>query len=104
MRIEGKRVVVTGASSGIGRDLAMSLAGRGAALTIAARRGDRLEEVSREIAARHAGAEPAAVVCDVSNPEDVARLIGGTVERLGRLRQPVRSSWSPFSRTLPGLR
>lgn len=83
MRIDGKRVIVTGASSGIGRDLAMSLTGRGAALTIAARRGDRLEEVSREIAARHAGAEPAAVVCDVSNPEDVSRLVGGTVERLG---------------------
>ena len=46
MRISGKRVIITGASSGIGRALAVSLAEKGAVLTIAARRYDRLEEIA----------------------------------------------------------
>jgi short-subunit dehydrogenase len=83
VRIDGKHVIVTGASSGIGRALARSLAARGAVLTLAARRLDRLEELSREIGGRSGGTPPVAVRCDVSDPDDVSRLVGGTVERLG---------------------
>lgn len=84
MRIDGKRVIVTGASSGIGRALAISLARRGAVLTIAARRGDRLDDVVREMERRSRRAvQPVAVTCDVSDAAQVSRLIGGTVERLG---------------------
>ncbi len=84
MRVSGKRVVVTGASSGIGRALAVSLAKRGAVLTLAARRLDRLEALSRELASRFPKiTPPAAVPCDVTKADDVSVLIGGTVERLG---------------------
>lgn len=85
MRIEGKRVIVTGASSGIGRALALSLAARGAVLTLAARRVDRLEELSREIGGGSGTPPPVAARCDVSDPNDVSRLVGGTVERLGHV-------------------
>ena len=84
MRTEGKRVIVTGASSGIGRALTLSLARRGAVLTIAGRRGARLETVSREAVERFPNSpRPTVVPCDVSSHEDVVRLVGGTVERLG---------------------
>ncbi len=84
MRISGKRIIVTGASSGIGRALAVSLASKGAVLTIAARRRDKLEELAHDIAAQFPDmAPPVAVPCDVTNAADVSRLIGGTVERLG---------------------
>jgi short-subunit dehydrogenase len=84
MRISGKRVIVTGASSGIGRALAVSLAGRGAVLTIAARRRDRLEGIAHDIAAQFPDIPPpVAVPCDVTSAADVSTLIGGTVERLG---------------------
>jgi short-subunit dehydrogenase len=84
VRVDGKRVVVTGASSGIGRALAFALAERGAVLTIAARRADRLEYVAQEVGERFPSSQaPVAVRCDVSNAADVSALIGGTVERLG---------------------
>ena len=84
MRIDGKQIVVTGASSGIGRALALELAGRGAALTLAARRRELLESAAREIAGRFPTATtPTVVQCDVGAPVDVSTLIGGTVERQG---------------------
>ena len=84
MRIEGKHVIVTGASSGIGRALALSLAKRGARVTLAARRRERLDTVAREIAERFPAAPPPVVVqCDVSSPADAARLVGGAIEQFG---------------------
>jgi len=84
MRLSGRRVVVTGASSGIGRALAHAFADRGAVLTLAARRLEKLEEVAREIVESRPGTDaPAVVRCDVTNPHDVSTLVGGTVERLG---------------------
>jgi short-subunit dehydrogenase len=84
VRIEGKRVIITGASSGIGRALATALGRRGAVLTLAARREARLGEVVREVADRCPDAPPpVAVRCDVSNRVEVTALVGGTVERLG---------------------
>jgi len=71
--LRGKTAVVTGASSGIGHAVAVELARRGAALVIAARRGELLENVAAEC--RALGVECTPVVTDVTSREDCEKLI-----------------------------
>ena len=68
-RLAGKRVIVTGASSGVGRAVALELASRGARVLATARRGDRLEELCRSAAP--AAIEPLAG--DIGEPAFRAR-------------------------------
>jgi len=75
LKISDKTGVVTGASSGIGRAIAIALAAEGVRLAIAARRGERLKEVADEIRA-NGGADPTIIVSDQMDenaPETVAR-------------------------------
>ena len=77
----GACAFVTGASSGIGRELARGLAARGHALVLVARRRERLQAVADEIAARHhVRAEP--IVCDLTDRAARAAL-PGRAEELG---------------------
>jgi short-subunit dehydrogenase len=78
----GRRVVLTGASSGIGREAALMLAARGARLALVARRADRLSELAREIEA-HGGPEPLVLPADLSEPGSAERLATQAEERLG---------------------
>ena len=73
-----KLAVVTGASSGIGAATARALAAQGFTVICAARRGDRIEGLASEIGGR-------AVVCDVTNPDDVAALADAVGSRLDLL-------------------
>jgi short-subunit dehydrogenase len=104
MRIRGSIAVVTGASSGIGRALALELASRGAVVTLAARRRERLDEAAQEISARFGAAlSPTVVVCDVRDRRQVETLIGGTVERFGGVDVLVNNAGvSVFGDTLRG--
>lgn len=70
--LAGKRALVTGASSGLGWHFAKLLASRGAAVTVAARRADKLATLCAEINADGGSAE--AVSLDVTSPESVAAL------------------------------
>jgi short-subunit dehydrogenase len=74
MEIRGKTVVITGASSGIGRATALEMARRGAHVVLGARRLHELEAVAHEC--RALGVHAAAVQTDVTNPEDCRQLIG----------------------------
>ena len=73
-------VVITGASAGIGRALAEVLAARGAKLALAARRIDRVEELTRARGGNHL-----AVAADVAKEEDCQQLIEQTIARFGRI-------------------
>jgi short-subunit dehydrogenase len=78
-----KVVVITGASSGIGRELAYQLAVQGAWLSLAARNIERLDLVRTEC--ERCGAKAIAVSTDVSEPAQCAELISKTVEHYSRL-------------------
>ena len=79
----GKAVVVTGASSGIGRALCLELARQRPRLVLAARDGVRLEEVA--LGCQKLGAETLVVKADVGSLEDCRHLIERTVERFAAL-------------------
>ena len=82
-QLTGKTVVVTGASSGLGRGAALQLAASGANVVAAARRGGVLDELVAEITA--SGGTAVAVSTDVSDPDAVARLAGTARDRFGRI-------------------
>jgi short-subunit dehydrogenase len=93
MELQGSVVVVTGASSGIGRATAGMLAARGARVVVAARREDRLKELARLIGERGGQALP--VVTDVTSDEDLRRLLGETLAAHGRVDALVNNAGIP---------
>jgi NAD(P)-dependent dehydrogenase (short-subunit alcohol dehydrogenase family) len=81
--LEGKVALVTGASQGLGRALALAFAREGASIVVNSRSEERIRPVARE--AESLGAEVLALAADVSKSADVERLIGATVERFERI-------------------
>jgi short-subunit dehydrogenase len=80
---EQRSLIVTGASSGIGSALARAAAREGFAVTIAARRAERLEAVASEI--RNAGGKVTAVVGDVTAESTPERIVAAAVAAFGRI-------------------
>jgi len=80
---QGKVVIITGASSGIGEGVAYRLAREGMRLTLAARRQDRLEMVAAR--ARELGGEVLTFPLDVRDREAILQMVQATLERWGRV-------------------
>jgi short-subunit dehydrogenase len=80
----GKTVLITGASSGIGEELAWQLGQAGAQLTLTARRTQLLDALAQRIAATGAP-QPLVVACDVTRDGDVDRAVAQSTARWGRL-------------------
>lgn len=81
--IEGTRVIVTGASSGIGRELALQFAHRRCKVVINARREEKLQALASQIA--DVGGQPEIVVGDVTSQSVRASLVNNCVERFGAI-------------------
>ncbi|OWJ69006.1 SDR family oxidoreductase [Inquilinus limosus] len=81
--IEGKVVVITGASSGLGEATARLLSEQGASVVLGARRADRLKALADELAWR--GGKTLAVVTDVTDRAQVQALVDAAVQAYGRV-------------------
>ncbi|WP_454725151.1 MULTISPECIES: SDR family oxidoreductase [Cupriavidus] len=81
--LKDKVAVITGGTQGIGKAAALRLAQEGAAVVIAARGRERLDQVAEEI--RALGGRVAAVQADVSQAGDCARLVTAALDAFGRL-------------------
>ncbi len=82
-KLENRVVVVTGASRGIGRDVALAFARHGAKLVLAARSADRSAQVENEI--RALGAQALSVPTDVTSPASVHTMVQSAMHRFGRI-------------------
>lgn len=78
-RLDGRVAVVTGASSGLGERFARVLAAAGAAVVVAARRGERIERLADELP------DSAAVVTDLLDEASLAALVDAALNRYGRI-------------------
>jgi short-subunit dehydrogenase len=83
MDLRGQSAIVTGASRGLGRHVALQLAKRGVRVAVSARTEAELERVAQEI--RDAGGEAMAVVIDVARWESVERGVQAVRERFGKI-------------------
>ncbi|OBI99021.1 SDR family oxidoreductase [Mycobacterium asiaticum] len=79
--LRGKKALVTGASSGIGKKVALAYVQAGAEVAIAARHLDALEELADEIAA--AGGRAVPIACDVTREDQVSAMIDAVTAELG---------------------
>jgi NAD(P)-dependent dehydrogenase (short-subunit alcohol dehydrogenase family) len=104
-QLDGRTVMITGASSGIGRETALRVAAEGGVPLLVARRGEELEKVRAEI--EEAGGRASAYSCDITDADSVNRLVAealgdhGQVDMLvnnaGRsIRRSVRLSYDRF--------
>ena len=88
--IQGKVVVITGASSGVGDSTARLLAGNGAKVVLGARRKDRIDAVVKDITAK--GGSALGFKSDVTKRGDVEALVKGAIDKHGRIDVIVNNS------------
>ncbi len=80
-----QRILITGASSGLGEGMARRFAAMGRDLALVARRVERLEALQKELLDAHPGIQVEVAAMDVDDPESVASVVPDLVARLGGL-------------------
>ena len=93
--LAGKTVIVTGSSTGIGREIARQLALQGVGVVVNGRAAERLVSVRSEI--EESGGDVLAIVADCRVPEDVDQMFAQTIERFGSVDGIVHSAGGTFN-------
>lgn len=93
--VSGKSAIVTGASSGLGRQFALCLAEQGANVTIVARRYEKLLEVKKEV--EEYGVKCLAIQCDVTNTDQIKNVVDTTVKEFGRIDILINNAAAGFA-------
>jgi short-subunit dehydrogenase len=78
-----QRILITGASSGLGEGMARRFAAMGRDLALVARRTDRLDALQKELVAAHPDIRVVTSAMDVDDPDDVSRVVPELADRLG---------------------
>jgi len=100
--LRGKVAVVTGGGRGIGRAIALGLAGCGASVVVSSRTQAEIDAVAQEIQAQ--GGKALAVVTDLTVGEQLENLVKATLEKFGRIDILVNNAARSFLRSLLDLR
>ena len=101
-RLDGKTAIVTGGGRGLGRYMAEALSDAGASVVLCSRKMEPLEEVCREIEA--GGGRALAVECDVTDPDEVEKVVSAAVENFGSMDVVVNNSgatWGALPDEMP---
>ena len=93
--VSGKYALVTGASSGLGRQFALCLAEQGCNIAIAARRVEKLEEVKKE--AERFGVKCLVVPCDVTDTSKIKECVDTVVKEFGRIDILINNAAAGFA-------
>ena len=96
--LRGKVAIVTGGGRGIGRAIALGLAGAGASVVIAGRTAEQLDSVAQEITAL--GGQVFPVVTDLTVSDQIDRLVEETTKKFGRIDILVNNAARSFLRGL----
>lgn len=95
-KLDNKVVLLTGASRGLGREIAVYLASEGAKLAICARTRDQLDETAKMCA--EAGGEAIPIVCDVSDREQLKEFVTLAAEHYGKINALINNAAYEYSK------
>lgn len=94
LQLRNRVALVAASSKGLGRAVAMALAGEGARVMLISRDAQQLEQTRADIV-EHTGVEVACCACDITDPEAITALVEATHQQLGRVDILVNNAGGP---------